>query len=162
MFLAGVCPLFLRPHHTLLFTSVYHQYLYWPPDPRRLLNLLPGLRDLFFLVSLTLGANNKIILAGMGNTGRCPAEHPFSHLYSFSHTLPCYSFLQEWSPPLLHPSVRNTFSFPQEGFLRIQSNLLFLVYKSLHDLAFSLHQINLSFCSTIHQICILYLECSSL
>lgn len=56
MFLAAVCPLFLRPHHSLLFTSVYHWYLYWPPDPRRHLNLLPGLRELFFSSFLKPGS----------------------------------------------------------------------------------------------------------
>lgn len=83
-----------------------------------------------------------------------PTSIPFPTLYlvtpSFKHPHLCCTLL--WEIPS---------HCPQKGFLRIKSKLLFLVYKFLYDLAFSSHQINLSFCSTIHQICVLYLECSS-
>lgn len=82
--------------------------------------------------------------AHVDNTGCCPAEHlpppppptsvPFQTLLSdsFKGTTSAAAFCERWLLITL------------EGFLRINSKLLFLVYKSLQDLALSSHQTNLS------------------
>lgn len=107
--------------------------IYMATWPRRHLNLLPGLRELFFLVSLILEANAKItlwilvwgILVVSWRASIFPPLFLFQlcHLNSFK-TGPhlCCSLLWEM-----------TSHCPQEGFLRIHFKLLFLVYKSLYD-----------------------------
>lgn len=86
--------------------------------------------------------HNYLLGAHVDNTGCCPAEHLFSpllFLFRLYHLTP-----STMAPPLLQPFVRDDSHYPQEGFLRINSKLLFLVYKSLQDLALSSHQTNLS------------------
>lgn len=143
MFLAEVCPLVIRPHHSLSFYICQPLVFILATWPRRHLNLLPGLRELFFLVSLTLEANAKItlwILVVSWWASVFPPLFLFQlyHLNSFK-TGPhlCCSLLWEI-----------TSHCPQEGFLRINFKLLYLVYKSLYDPALSPHQTNLSFCYT--------------
>lgn len=98
---------------------------------------------LFFKLSLTLEANAKntfcmplwVILVAVLLSLLYPTSVPFQ-------TTVC--LLAEWTPPFLRPFVRDSFPLPSRSFLRVKSRLLFLLYKSLHDLALSSHQTNLS------------------
>lgn len=66
----------------------------------------------------------------------------FFHLCSFSDST--IWLLQQQYLLCCSPLWERTSHYPQEGFLRIKSRLLFLVYKSLQDLALSSRQANLS------------------